>query len=277
MQKKKKPKKENSERWLLTYSDLITLLMIFFILLYTMSNISKGKFEELSKSLNNAMGNGTSNSVIDGSTGVLPNNGSLNKGENINKTTSSTTPNTTPTATPTSSATPSPQVTSTLDSNGKLSGYIRTQQDMKHLQEYFNKILRGLKMTNYVTTEVRPDGLVTTFSNDVFFDSGDDSLKLEMITGLKKLAPLLSSIDNTILVEGYTDTLPVSKYSKFASNWQLSSARASNVVQYLVDKCGLNGNHLSAVGYGQYHPQASNATEQGRSKNRRIEIIILYN
>jgi chemotaxis protein MotB len=117
-----------------------------------------------------------------------------------------------------------------------------------------------------------------TFSNDVFFDSGDDTLKGDMKKGLDKLSVLLNRIDNTIVVEGHTDNIPMNKSSsKFASNWQLSAARAANVVEYLVDNCKIDGTRISAVGYGEFHPKDTNQTEKGRSKNRRIDVVILYN
>lgn len=260
MQKQKKPKKENSERWLLTYSDLITLLMIFFILLYTMSNVNQSKYEKLAKSLSESLGNGTSASVLDGTAGVLSGSG----GTSQNTKAKTVTPKPTPKG-------------STSTASGKVSGYIKTKSDMENLQTYINKVLTDLKMSDYVNTEVKEYGLVTTFSNDVIFDSGDDRLKPEMISGLKKLAPLLRSISNTIVVEGYTDNLPITKSSNFSSNWQLSSARAANVVEYLVDHCDIDGSRISSVGYSKYHPKASNSTAAGRAKNRRIEIVILYN
>lgn len=271
MQKKQKAKKENSERWLLTYSDLITLLMILFILLYAMSNVNQAKYAKLAKSLNNTLGNGTSASVLNGAAGVLPGKaGKPGKSDNTNAKT------VTPKPSSKVSPTTAPQA-STAAGSGNLSGYLKTKSDMEHLQTFINKVLTELKMSDYVNTEVKEYGLVTTFSNDVIFDSGDDRLKPEMITGLKKLAPLLRSISNSIVVEGYTDNIPITKASKFSSNWQLSSARAANVAEFLVDHCDIDGSRISSVGYSKYHPKASNDTATGRSKNRRIEIVILYN
>lgn len=268
MQKQKKAKKENSERWLLTYSDLITLLMILFILLYAISNVNQSKYAKLAKSLNSSLGNGTSASVLNGAAGVLP--GKAGKSDNTNV--KIVTPKPSSKVSPTTA----PQV-STAAGSGNVSGYLKTKSDMEHLQTFINKVLTELKMSDYVNTEVKEYGLVTTFSNDVIFDSGDDRLKPEMITGLKKLAPLLRSISNPIVVEGYTDNIPVTKSSKFSSNWKLSSARAANVVEYMVDHCGIDGSRISSVGYSKYHPKASNSTAAGRAKNRRIEIVILYN
>ena len=267
MQRKKKAKKENSERWLLTYSDLITLLMIFFILLYTMSNVNQQKFEQLAESLGVAFGTG--NSVLDGSNGVIPMDAGHINGQD---------PSGSASQKPTSAPTKAPDATSKPENTASnIKGTISTEKGMRDLQNRINKILNDLKIEDYVNTEVGSIGLITTFSNDVFFDSGDDSLKPEMIAGLQKLAPLLNQVDNSIVVEGNTDNVQMSNNSKFKSNWQLSSARAANVVQYLVEQGKVNGNRISVIGYGEYRPKASNKTDKGRAQNRRIDIIILYN
>jgi chemotaxis protein MotB len=127
-----------------------------------------------------------------------------------------------------------------------------------------------------VNTLVEERGLTITFKNDVFFDSGQDALKKEMKEGLNKIALLINKVDNPIVIEGHTDNVPISSKHDFASNWQLSAARDANVAQYLVEQGKVDGGRISAIGYGEYRPVASNQTSEGRSKNRRVDIIILY-
>lgn len=288
MKMKPKQKKENSERWLLTYSDLITLLVALFILMYALSSVDKVKYEQLSQSLSESMGQGAS--VFDGSgasTGVLPENGNTvldigtntgqsgndsgnNSGDNTGAAGASPTPTEVP-VTPTAA----PDGNSSEITND-LSGNLNTEKEMQNLEAYVKNVLGDLNVGASVETSVQERGLTITFKNDVFFDSGSDQLKNDMKKSLHQIAALLNRVDNSIVIEGHTDNVPISANNKYSSNWQLSAARAANVAQYLVDNEKVEGTRLSAVGYGEYRPVASNDTAKGRSQNRRVEIIILY-
>jgi len=119
-------------------------------------------------------------------------------------------------------------------------------------------------------------GLVITMTNDILFDSGKAKLKHSAHPTLKKIASVINETarDRDIGIEGHTDDVPI-KRSGWKSNWELSSARASSVLHYLVDECAVAPNRLSAIGYGEFRPIDSNETKAGRAKNRRVEIIIL--
>jgi Flagellar motor protein len=238
--------KDNSERWLLTYSDLMNLLMILFILLYSMSNVDQVKYDRLAQSLSSAFG---SDSILQGSNGIQ---------NNILQ-----------------SITPGIQVSpgSTATGNGKTS--ITTKKDMENLKETIDKVLNQYHAGKSISTSIEKRGLVISFQDNVFFDSGDDQLKAEMKSGLDRIDVLLNRITNSILVEGHTDNVPISS-SKFSSNWQLSACRAANVAQYIEEQGKIEGKRLTPVGYGPNRPIASNDTESGRSKNRRINLVILY-
>lgn len=123
--------------------------------------------------------------------------------------------------------------------------------------------------------EMTDRGLVITFLDEIFFDSGKDKIRLEGEEVLRKVAEVLNTnvAGSFIAIEGHTDNEPI-KYSGWKSNWELSSARSLAVLHYLVDKCEVNPLRLSAVGYGEYKPVTSNDTPQERQKNRRVEIII---
>ena len=97
-----------------------------------------------------------------------------------------------------------------------------------------------------------------------------------MNSKLVSLATILNKIDNYVRVEGHTDNIPI-KNEYFNSNWQLSSIRASNVVEFFIEKGNISPDRLSAVGYGEYRPISDNNSEDGRSKNRRVDILILNN
>ncbi len=290
MKAKPKQKKENSERWLLTYSDLITLLMILFILLFAMSNVDKEKYAQLSESLGSSMGQGAG--IFSGSDGVIEDGGGDNivdigtpKGEGDGKNDGNITVSEAPSATPEPndnevSTTPVP--TKQPESGGlkdmqDIGGSLDSQSDMKNLENYVNDILKDMGVGMSASTRLTESGLMISFNNDVFFDSGQDVLKEGMKSGLNDIAKLLNKIDNSIIIEGHTDNVPVGKGNKYVSNWQLSAARAANVANYLVEQEKVDGSRISAIGYGEYRPIASNDTKEGRNQNRRVDIIILYN
>jgi len=127
-----------------------------------------------------------------------------------------------------------------------------------------------------VKLQMMDKGLVISFVADVLFDSGKAKIKSEAYPVLDKVARVLTENvpQLNVGIEGHTDNVPV-KLSKWKSNWELSSARSLSVLHYLVDKKGLSPDRLSAIGYGEYHPVASNDTKAGRQANRRVEIVII--
>jgi chemotaxis protein MotB len=146
---------------------------------------------------------------------------------------------------------------------------------LKEAKSLLESRLRREIDSDQVTLNMEERGLVITFVAEVLFDSGKAKIKPEGKKMLDKVARVIreEDIDNDIGVEGHTDNEPI-KYSGWKSNWELSTARATSVLHYLVDDGGLTPERLSATGYGEYRPIASNATPEGRQKNRRVEIII---
>lgn len=127
-----------------------------------------------------------------------------------------------------------------------------------------------------VSLKMMEKGLVITFVADVLFYSGKAKVKPESNQILDKVAGVLQTNvpDLSIGIEGHTDNLPI-KHSGWKSNWELSTARALSVLHYLVDEKNISPDRVSAVGYGEYRPVATNDTKEGRSDNRRVEIVIL--
>jgi chemotaxis protein MotB len=151
------------------------------------------------------------------------------------------------------------QIPSLLDAQKSLEAQLKEE-----LAEYKTK----LAMTER--------GLVVSFLAEVFFDSGKAVIKEEGKKALQKVAEVLNNEakESPVAVEGHTDNDPI-KYSGWKSNWELSSARALAVLHYFIDTCGVAPERLSANAYGQYHPVASNDTDEGKQTNRRVEIVIL--
>jgi len=129
---------------------------------------------------------------------------------------------------------------------------------------------------NQVRLQMMEKGLVITFVADVLFDSGKSKIRSEAHEALSKVADVLKNNvpQLSVGIEGHTDNEPIQR-SSWKSNWELSSARALSVLHYLADKEEISPERLSAIGYGEYRPVASNDTKSGRRMNRRVEIVIL--
>ena len=127
-----------------------------------------------------------------------------------------------------------------------------------------------------VRVSMMEKGLVITFVADVLFDSGKAKIRPEMYNTLDKVARILiENVPNNLVgIEGHTDNEPI-RYSGWRSNWELSTGRALSVLHYLVDQKNIVPERVSAIGYGEYHPVATNDTKEGRQMNRRVEIVIL--
>ena len=148
-------------------------------------------------------------------------------------------------------------------------------QQLREAKSMLEERLKGEIGDKQVKLELADRGLVITFVAEVLFNSGKSQIKPEGATILNKVAQTLRKVamDNEIGIEGHTDNVPM-KYSGYKSNWELSTARATEVLHYMVDDGNLDPTKLSATGYGKYRPVTSNDTQEGRGKNRRVEIII---
>ena len=239
MRKKKKgKKKESGERWLLTYSDLITLLMIFFVIMYSSSSINAQKYKAMSNSFQSVFGGGTN---VIGEAG----NGSGN---------------------------------SDADEKNEEPNVIDTElvesKKLENIKSEVDNLINESDLKEHITTSIEDKGLIISFKDSMFFESGKADITDSMKEQLDKVSKLLNIMNNYIRVEGHTDNVPI-KNNDFSSNWKLSVLRASNVVEYLIDSNKISPDRISAVGYGEYRPIASNEGESGRSKNRRVDIVIL--
>jgi len=148
--------------------------------------------------------------------------------------------------------------------------------ELSQTRELLEQRLRQEIADKQVRLSRTEKGLVITFVADVLFDSGKSKIRPEAYPTLDKVVRVLieNVPENDIGIEGHTDNEPI-KYSGWKSNWELSTARALSVLHYLIDEKGLSGQRVSAIGYGEYRPVASNDTKEGRQLNRRVEIVIL--
>ncbi len=149
------------------------------------------------------------------------------------------------------------------------------QEEVDRLSQIKAELEGKLKGVEGVSLSMEDRGLVITFLDEVLFDSGKAKIKPEAFSALDKVASVViaKASDLNVGVEGHADNAPI-KYSGWKSNWELSTARATSVLHYLIEK-GVLPEKLAAIGYGEFRPVASNDNEEGRRKNRRVEIVIL--
>lgn len=231
-------KKDNLERWLLTYSDLITLLMIFFVVMYALSSINAKKFQAVAVSLSKAMGGGQSVMNNPGASFVPGFPGSLTVNE--------------------SDTAVDTEETSDLE------------RIRRELQAYIDE--NGLN--GKVTVNLEERGVVLSFQDVALFPLGSAQLTPDAKNLIGAIGQILKKAPHYLRVEGHTDNLPINT-AQFPSNWELSVARATCVVQELISELKLNPEFLSAAGYGEFRPKVSNETANSRQQNRRVDIVIL--
>jgi chemotaxis protein MotB len=230
---------EDTDAWMMTYGDLVTQLLCFFILLMSVSVVSSMKFRKVVVSLQEALSG----------TGVLP-------------------------------AWQTDVDDMQIPHPGDLPRRLEEEPDyerMLDLKAQFDKQIKKHGMSEYVETEIRTEGLILILKQKeppVFFDTGDALIKTEAYPILDQIGNLIKDLPNDIRIEGHTDIRPIST-PQFPSNWELSITRSINVLRHL-HNMGIPPDRLSAAGYGSYKPIASNKTELGMSKNRRVEIAILH-
>jgi chemotaxis protein MotB len=245
----------DDERWLLTYADMITLLMALFMVLFSISSVNVSKFDTLKDVLQDAF----SPQLLAGGSGIVGGGGQDESDR----------PN--PQA-------PIPAIAA-IPLDWQTSGDSRErdqeQEDFARLQRQIDMYARANGFADSVETEIRPRGLVIRVLTDrVLFDSGSAQLKPQAEPLLGQIARLVNlDVRHPVAVEGHTDPVPIAT-GQYPSNWELSSGRAASVVRFLAGH-GIGPVRLSATGFADLRPIAANSTDDGRSRNRRVEIVLL--
>ncbi|MBJ7470325.1 MAG: flagellar motor protein MotB [Solirubrobacteraceae bacterium] len=241
------------ERWLLTYADMITLLMALFIVMFSISSVNKGKFDELSKSLNSAF-NGPP--VFSGGEAIKETGGEAGI------------------PMPASEAPrPSLQAAFAPKSTGQAASAAEEQEDLEQLERMVRTAAIKAGISDKVQTEISPDGLTVRLKTDgLLFDSGSAAVKPQAVPLIRDLARVLRADGrHAIMVSGHTDSQPVS--GQYPTNWELSTARAAAVVRQLAS-AKVSPARLTATGRAFYDPISTNATISGRAANRRVELFL---
>ena len=262
--------RENRDRWMITYADLITLLLIFFVILYAMSSLDTDKFKIVNSSLSETFKSGSS--ILDGSNGILdtgqpnPDNGTTdNSSTETNPPADTNTVGGANTTDEEEDAPPSARELAFREQEAKLAD----------LMGVITKYVEDNQLGEQIFVSDKPQGIEITLSDRFLFDVGKAELKSPAFPALQQLSGLFRDIGATISIEGHTDNTPVSSASRYNDNWELSGARALSVLRFFLDREGLYPDNFQYAGYADTRPTADNTTVAGKQKNRRVEIIVL--
>ncbi|NLL04809.1 MAG: OmpA family protein [Clostridiaceae bacterium] len=245
---------EGAPEWMTTYSDLVTLLLTFFILLFSMASVDSQKFKEVAISLRSAFMNVSNGELY-----------YFNEGKDIYSVLDETLP--------------SDVGDENTNNDNKEGGNISATEGqdkeatIKQFKKQVEDLISDLELDEYVHVVDDKTSIILRIDSVILFDIGKADIKGSGKETIKKLAELMRRLDTNIVVQGHTDTLPINT-SLFPTNWELSTKRATNVVIFLVDECSLDPTQLTATGNGEFRPIAPNDTEVNRQKNRRIDIVI---
>lgn len=226
---------------MLTYLDLITLLMAFFVVLYATSTIDKQKFAQVAQSLKVAF-NGTGKSVIGEDDAV-----DIKASKNY--------------------------VTQEADKDSA-SAEQAEENKLKDVKQKIDQYVKQNNMQGSISTNLEEKGLVVSIVDTLMFDEGKADVKPDFQNKLVSIGNILKTINNYIRIEGHTDNIPIQR-SSFRSNIELGSARADNVEHILIDNAKIPNVQMCTVSYAETRPVADNSTAAGRAKNRRVDIVIL--
>jgi chemotaxis protein MotB len=229
--------KKGAPEWMTTYGDMVTLLLCFFVLLFAFSEIDVAKLDAFIKSFQGAVG------VLDSGRTIEPS-----------------------------------ELFSEAEMDELTLQELQELEDFRRLQERLEDFLdeRDMQADVLVTLETR--GLILRFQDNVLFDSGRSEIKEPSYDILEFVGEVIQEeefVEKFLRIEGHTDTDPLRPGARYETNWELSVARAANVVRHLIEKLDIAPHRLSASGYGEYHPVAPNDTTENKARNRRVDIVIL--
>lgn len=219
-----------SPAWMTTFGDMMTLLLVFFVLLYSFSSMDVQKFKGFISALQSQLG------VLKGGQTITPN------------------PN--------------------IDAGTIGEDYAQAPENIREVQKELNNYIAQNNLEDRVDVEQKRKGLVISLTGGILYELGRAEIRDQGREVLAMISDTLKDIPNDIMIEGHTDNLPI-RTDEFPSNWELSTARAVNVIKFLIEERNFDPVRLSAAGYSEYRPVADNDTAEGRAENRRVEVVVL--
>jgi chemotaxis protein MotB len=260
--RKKHEEHENHERWLVSYADFITLLFAFFVVMYAVSSVNQGKYRVLSDSMVVAFKD-PKKSIEPIQIGELAKMETSTSIEIMSK--------------PTLIKAPVVNLNNQRSEPGKMpgAGFASSPENARDIQKIADEVaeaMQNLVDMGLVAITMTDLWVEVEIKDSVLFTSGSAVVRQEAVEALTSIAAILANFTNPIRIEGFTDNVPISRL--YPSNWELSSARAASVVR-MFEQFNIASTRLSAVGYGEHRPIASNDTAEGRAKNRRVALVVL--
>ncbi len=227
-------------RWVISYADFVTMLLALFMVMFAVNGMDSKHIKDVNQSIEKVFTQQSQNDNTKQEN--VKNSEILENGESI------------------------------LENNGKT--VLEGKDGILESEQILEKLKDNIDINTKTTLLKEPRGVVIRLNDTMLFDQGSAIIKPEALSTLENISAKLKEFDNPVLIEGHTDSTPI-KNAKYPSNWELSTARATNIISYLIEKQNFPPNRLSAVGYGEYMPVADNNNSENKAKNRRVDIIIL--
>jgi chemotaxis protein MotB len=246
----------NHDRWLVSYADFVTLLFAFFVVLYASSQVDKRKVGHLALAIQVAF---QQLGVFDTSNTKIP----LSDSEAVPFT--------------------QVQVVENAQRTGDFRKFVQPMKGivsplagapLKGVEEDLSKALAPEIKKSVVSVTAVPEGIVVSLQEVGFYESGSATIRASSQGAMDRLAAVLEPLGESLRVEGHTDNVPIHN-ARFDSNWELSTARASDLIKLLILHYHFDASRLSAAGFAEYHPVAPNDTPENRARNRRVDIVVL--
>jgi chemotaxis protein MotB len=256
MSRRRRSSHANHERWLVSYADFITLLFAFFVVLYSSSQVDRRKVGKLATAIQVAFQElgvfPASNTAISIDTQEPVPFNTVQAIENAERSAAL------------GRIVPAAKGVLGASENG----------DLASLRQELEDALAPQIQRNEVAVSVGPDGLVVSLREIGFFESGSAKIRTTSLSAFGRIAWLLAERTYRVRIEGHTDNKPIHN-AQFSDNWELSTARATELVRLLIVKYGFAPQRLSAAGYAEYHPVTDNDSPETRAQNRRVDVVIL--
>ncbi|HEX6895460.1 MAG TPA: flagellar motor protein MotB [Bryobacteraceae bacterium] len=249
MPRKKHEEHENHERWLVSYADFITLLFAFFVVMFATSQTDKSKAQQVADSVNRALEGDSLKAMVSVILGGTVDDKGQGNAQHRGP----------------GGARPATK-SAAANANGQIAELLPS---LKVLTKELEQEVKNGKLQ--ISMGVR--GLTISFTQAALFPSGEDVIAEDTYPSILKIAAAIQQIPNPVRLEGHTDAIPIHN-SRFRSNWELSAARSIALLELLISD-GVPKDRLSIAGYADTAPVEDNQTEEGRRRNRRVDIIIL--
>ena len=256
MARRKKKSHQNCERWLVSYADLVTLLFAFFVVLFASTQTDKSRARQISRAVNNA---------LESSHFETPSSSLKMQPDQVL---------TTPRAAEQTRAAQPTSARPTDESKKEISKISTPGDALKTSMTDLESALSAEMKQGQVAVHLEARGLVISMNAQAVFPSGGDAIGDMTYPLIAKIAATLNRIRNQIRLEGHTDSLPISN-SRFRSNWELSAARSIAMLRILNERFDVSLNRMAVIGYADTNSVSNNDTEVGRTRNRRVDLVIL--